>query len=319
MRSAFWLLLLSGCGSAPLSGQGELGLAGLRRVLGLSPVVGHVDRSGGQAWLVHDPSGVRLARLPSVDTGLLCGSRDASLAVAFEGDPGAVLTFSSDEVTLWQTDRAQSCALSTPIFVAPDPDWELVALFDPAEAALGNAAELEASELLAQAAIKVPASTDPVTITLTSDDATIRSGADVQQLDVPKADTCGMTASASQAQGPDGVTWVQLAYTVSNRLDLETCEEGIGYPNYESTAHLWVEVARNGAMHVLQSALESPLGSEEPSEFKRRIDLPGASRAHLEYESHTVQSQGREGPMEFHHWSWSLVVGDHRFVLAEVE
>ena len=220
MRSSVWLLLLSGCASAPPDGLGELGLAGLRRELGLTPPLGHVAR-GDDGWLVHDPTGVRIARLPTAPAVSRCLPQEGTKAIAFEGDPGAMMTFSFGEVEVWQTDAKGACTASPVDLAPPEPAWELVTELDPTPVTWDNVADLR----------------------ITPDSAAIRSGTTTQVLDVPKGDRCGVAASASRAQAPNGATWVLLAYTLSHQADLERCEDGVGDAQYESSGRLWLEVA----------------------------------------------------------------------------
>lgn len=314
MRSSVWLLLLSGCASAPPDGLGELGLAGLRRELGLTPPLGHVAR-GDDGWLVHDPTGVRIARLPTAPAVSRCLPQEGTKAIAFEGDPGAMMTFSFGEVEVWQTDAKGACTASPVDLAPPEPAWELVTELDPTPVTWDNVADLRASHLIARASLALPSG--PLDILITPDSAAIRRGTTTQVLDVPKGDRCGVAASASRAQAPNGATWVLLAYTLSHQADLERCEDGVGDAQYESSGRLWLEVARDGAMRVIESEVVALPSTEELSELTRNIDLPGNDGAYLEYQESSRHSFGRESASELQHWSWILVVGKRSFLLAE--
>lgn len=318
MRSSLWLLLLSSCASTPSSppGPGELGLGALRRALALSPAVGHVERDGDAAWLVHDASGVRLARVPDASEPRQCLQRGDGRALAFEGDPGVVLEFDQSEVWLWQRDPAQACLVATPIFTAPaDPEWEPIATLWPPEGAAERAADQRAGDAEARGTIALPGNPTPVAVTITPEAATLRHGDNTRALAFPQGRGCGLTGSVMQAPGADGETLVLLTYLLSEQDDLESCADGLGDPAYETTGYVQVAVARDGAMRIIATGTEPASMTEDTSELSRVVDLPGD--AFLEFQQQTRPSSGREGPVSFNRWSWSLVMGDQRYLLTE--
>ncbi len=283
--------LLGACASA----GGEVGLAPLREVLGLSPRVGHVVREGDDAWLVHDASGVRIARLPGGD-GPTCADRDGRAGLVFSGDPGAALTLGLDHAAIWQS--RSGCAVSTPMF-APSPTWSPLI-------ALGAAAPMTRLEVPSGA----------VEVALTSAGGFVRQGDDTVLLDFPSG--CSVSAQVERADGPDGATWVRVAYRVRRDDGFDDCADALarGDRNSDATGYVWAEVTREGLLTVVERYLSVSGRDAFYAELTRMVPTPDRG-AYLEY--HELQNImfGREGAFLYTEWHWVLVAQLERFVLAE--
>jgi len=292
--------LLVGCASAPAvpEGAGERGLDGLRHALQMSPVVGHVERVGDESWLVHDETGLRLARvepLPAGATGKVCGRRDGAPAIAFEGDPGVVLTFDPTGGNLWQLDPDVACAIPRHVFeTEPAPP-------------MTKLAELDSTKATArEVAVIVPGRPAPVRVVLGQDGVEVHDGDDVLDFQFPVGTRCAFSAAIEGGLTNNGVQYFYVDYTIGTTAGTEdgTChlgdDDGFGS---EHTGELWIELAPQRKARIVEQSDTPPIYGDNDATFSCIVDLP---QGQLEFVHTMSLTSGREGPSRGSTWEWRL-------------
>ncbi len=293
---------LAGCASAPSRGPGERGLAELRKALELAPVVGHVERIGGQTRLVHAEIGGLVALAPTPNADAPCSKIRGRSTIMFEGDPGAAMTFDLGVATLWQSHPVDDCAVATDVFEIIEPAWTPLAELGP------NASTVRAT---------VPvAGKDPVVVAITSKGASVSHGSEQITVDFPAEGRCAFVAKAEQADRGDGVTWLRVSYTIDMNFDFDTCEEALEYASAEtqSTGSTWVEITRDGHMRVVAREDRPPEHRDMEGHRWHSFDIPGGV---VEYDEVSTHQLVREGPSVISSWGWTLFIDDTRVVLAQ--
>lgn len=298
----YFAFLFVGCASAQSASTGEYGLADLRVALGLSPAVGHVERVGGEARLVHDATGVVLATVPTPSADAPCAKRLDLNALVFEGDPGAALSFDLRAVTAWQRHPAQYCPVMSEAIAIREPAWAPLVTLDstgPGEA---------------HAAVPHETGAEPVTVVLEPGGAQISRGAEAVVFDFPTSDRCSFTARAETFARTDGVTWLRVSYLVTQSFFDEECEDTVD-DDAQATGYVWVEIARDGAPRVIGKSEQPALRSEDVGLHWHAFDI---AHAVVEYEEVSHRRYfSREGPTVSSTWTWTLVASDERVILSE--
>lgn len=302
LSSVVCSVALAGCASAPSRGPGERGLAELREALELAPVVGHVERVGGQTRLVHDKTGSVIALAPTPNADAPCSKTRGQSTLMFEGDPGAALTFDIGVATLWQSHPDDDCAVAIDVFAIAEPAWTPLAELGP------NGNHTRATVPIAGA--------EPVVVAITPKGASVSHGSEQIAVDFPAEERCALVAKAEQAARGDGVTWLRVSYTIDSNLDFDTCEDALEYASAEtqSTGSTWLEIARDGRIRVVAREDSPPEHRDMEGHRWHSFDVPGGV---VEYDEVSTHQLVREGPSVIYSWTWTLVIGETRVVLAQ--